>query len=117
VDATKNADFVRGALKMLEAIALDCPLDDDQCAGQGVAEATADLPRTNGSEAYYTVRIAPPDAPPVKVAAPAAPMTAPDAAGEPFAVKLGEKDISILAGTAGTFSIKYPALVKSGDKL
>jgi len=40
-----------------------------------------------------------------------------DAAGECFAVKLGEKDISILAGTAGTFSIKYPALVKSGDKL
>ncbi len=31
-------------------------------------------------------------------------------------VALGEKDISVTASTAGTFSITYPALVQSGDK-
>jgi hypothetical protein len=71
--------------------------------------ATAELPRSNGNEAYYTLRIAPPDAPAVKVAAPAA-------GNESFAVTLGDKEISILAGTAGTFSITYPALIKSNDK-
>lgn len=78
--------------------------------------ATADLPRTNGTEAYYTLRIATPHAAPVKVAAPAARSPAPVAKSESFAVKLGEKEISISAGTAGTFSIAYPALVKNGDK-
>ncbi len=72
--------------------------------------ASADLPRTNGSEAYYTIRIAAPNAPAVTTAAPAL-----AAQAEPLAVKLGEKAISISAGTAGSFSITYPALVTQGD--
>ncbi len=74
--------------------------------------ASADLPRTHGSEAYYTIRIAAPNAPA------AATNTAPIllSKGEPLAVKLGEKAISISAGTAGSFSITYPALVMEGDK-
>jgi hypothetical protein len=35
---------------------------------------------------------------------------------EPVAVRLDEKEISLSASTAGTFSLTYPALVASGDK-
>jgi hypothetical protein len=69
--------------------------------------ASADLPRTNGNEAYYTIRIAAPNA------AAAAAVAFQE---EPFGVKLGEGAISISAGTAGSFSLTYPALVTKGDK-
>lgn len=77
--------------------------------------ASAQLPRTNGNEAHYTIRIAAPDAP----AAAAATTTAapvPVSKGEPLAVTLNEKAISISAGTAGSFSMTYPALGRKGGK-
>lgn len=75
--------------------------------------AMAELPRINGNEAYYTIRLAAPNAPPAKGAAQAAAAT-PEGL---FAVKLGEKEITISTSTAGTFSITYPRLVTRGEKL
>lgn len=78
--------------------------------------ASAELPRTNGNEAFYTIRIAPPGEPAVKALAANVPANAAPAGSPGFAVRLGDEDISIVAGTAGTFSLKYPALVIDGDK-
>jgi len=55
--------------------------------------------------ACHTICGAAPNSPPAKAA---------DA--KPFAVELGEKEISISASTAGTFSLTYPALVGGGEK-
>jgi hypothetical protein len=74
--------------------------------------ASAELPRVNGTESYYTIRIAAPNA---AAATNAAPALRPR--GESLAVKLGDKAISITAGTAGSFSLSYPSLVAQGDKL
>jgi hypothetical protein len=60
-----------------------------------------------------TIRIAAPNAPPAKTA-PAANVAAAQSA--PLAVQLGDKEISISASTAGTFSLAYPALVTGGEK-
>ncbi len=78
--------------------------------------ATAELPRTNGNEAFYTIRVAAPGVPASRILAANAPVNANETAGDNFAVKLGDQEISIEAGTAGTLSLKYPALVISGDK-
>ena len=52
----------------------------------------------------------------ITLAQSAAQVTAAANPAKPLAVELGEKEITISASTAGTFSLTYPALVTKGDK-